>query len=830
MKLTVRFKIWALTLLALFAVVFPQFNWVEAAEKLQIIKMPGLSESRLQPVLKTLKQGGVSYSLYKENQMNRLDATDVLLPLANTLSDEQLKSLEKFLEKGGRLVLIPPEEYPDMNTFKLFKDLDFTLSGSSFVPQTQELLWQAKVSQTRDFLAVGSKVLMLDPTPGSVVMANWGETYPAVIKSSKGAFMNWDWGRELTPNANIEVLSFLLSPNSVAAMKTIQEKPPEPVAQTPTAQVAANPDGSTPLPSVDYGTHFKHMRDMDDYKRFVYNNIEAALQLSESVDVDQAERLMLKAEDHKSKYEQLFLSGNAVDGELEFEKAKNLMLKALVLASPSTKIEGRAIWLDRGSIVSSGSPEGLKALMKKLDDAGINVVYFETLNAGYPVYPSRYLPQNPLIQGWDPLKVAVDEGHKLGMEVHAWVWCFAVGNKKHNDVIYKPGDYAGPVLADKGLMSEALRMSNSGLVPNRQTEFWLSPASPKGRQFLKNVYSEIVSNYPVDGVQLDYIRFPFQNSQSYMGYDAVTRERFESETGMSLGAMSDATMKTWVAWKTHQVNTFVKDISETLKGIRPSVKLSAAVFPLPRASRLMAIQQDWETWVNNGWIDTLSPMTYSTSPDEYQRTIDRVATSADRPIIVYPGLAINRMDSVDLLNMVQAARRRGAMGTTIFAMAHLDQLKMQSLGQGPYKAKKPIPPHRDHVLSLATELKELETQFNKLVMTKSIETLTPTQMDSIRKHFAQSAKLVAFLKSQQQSGQMSEQAATEVSEAIRTEVRALDAEMQPWIEAERPAQPYRSLHFRSAMSRINNLCGYSMDRVAGIVNPTPGRVTAKAAE
>jgi uncharacterized lipoprotein YddW (UPF0748 family) len=716
-----------------------------------------------------------------------------------------------------------------MNTFRLFKDLNIALSGSSFAPQTQELLWSTQAMTVKDFLPVGSRLLAIDPSPESVVLANWGDVYPAIVKTKKGAFLNWDWGLELGSKTNVSVLAFLMSPQADQAMAEVQNAAQTKVATTPPATgPPANGDPNAPpaeeAPKMDFGLYFKKMRDLDDYKRFVYNNIESALQLSDSVDVQKAEQLLYQSDEHKAKFESLYLAGNLGEGDMEHEKAKSLLLKALVLASPSSKVEGRAIWLDRGSIVASGNPEGLRALMKKLDEAGINIVYFETVNAGFPIYPSKLLPQNPLVTDWDPLKVAVEEGHKRGMEVHAWVWCFAVGNKKHNDVIYKNGDYPGPILAEKGLITDALRMANTGLVPPRQTEFWLSPASPKARGFLKALYSEIVTNYDVDGLQLDYIRYPFQHSGTYMGYEAVGRERFEAETGLSLGALSDSTMKTWVAWKSHQVNTFVKEVSETLKGIRPTLKLSAAVFPMPRANRLMAIQQDWETWVNNGWIDTLSPMSYTSSPDELQKTIERLASSSDKQIIIYPGIAIHKMDSVELLNMVQAARRKGSMGSTIFAMAHLDDLKQTSLGQGPYKQKKPLPPHRDPLHAVSLLLNDYQAEFSKLANGRALDVLTPENVQSIQKTFTALNKMLAVLEEQAKAGRLSQASATEVAEAIKVEAQSLADKTQQWLELEKTAHPFRVYHFTSSLTRINNLLGYALERLDTYSNTATARV------
>ncbi|MHC5721898.1 MAG: family 10 glycosylhydrolase, partial [Nostoc sp.] len=81
--------------------------------------------------------------------------------------------------------------------------------------------------------------------------------------------------------------------------------------------------------------------------------------------------------------------------------------------------EIRAVWLDRGTIVRAGST-GLAQIFDRLAQAGINTVFFETVNAGYTIYPSQVAKeQNPLIRGWDPLAEAVKLAHERDMELHA---------------------------------------------------------------------------------------------------------------------------------------------------------------------------------------------------------------------------------------------------------------------------------------------------------------------------------------------------------------------------------------------------------------------------
>lgn len=396
----------------------------------------------------------------------------------------------------------------------------------------------------------------------------------------------------------------------------------------------------------------------------------------------------------KSQFESVWFTGDLAQANQIYAQAKELLLTQLFGQYPkSPELAGRAIWLDRGSIVESGSPEGLRKLLQGLKESGFNVIFFETLNAGFTMYPSQYTQQNPLIKGWNPLQVAVDESHRLGMELHAWVWCFAQGNVRHNAVIGKPAGYIGPVLSQPELNDAALRNAQGGLSIGGQNEFWLSPGKFEARQFLQNLYKEIVSQYNVDGLQLDYIRYPFQKGTGYAGYEAM--DRFTRETGIESGKMDASQFQAWNAWKAFQVSSFVRELSINLKRIKPDLTLSAAVFTLPRNRRMLLIQQDWETWLKNGWIDLLTPMSYSKSPSGIAKLSEYISDVSNDRAITYPGVSLIRNNGLRLIGALDQIQENGVMGATLFANAQLRPQTQDALKRGPFAhVDNVILPHR----------------------------------------------------------------------------------------------------------------------------------------
>lgn len=561
-------------------------------------------------------------------------------------------------------------------------------------------------------------------------------------------------------------------------------------------------------PEFDYGTYSYNLRILDDYNRRINNALETSRQLSLEVPEEKIRLMLKEAYQHKRKFESLYLGNQIQAGLDQYAEARRLTLRALALTSASPRVEGRAIWLDRGTILEAKNPQELKKMMLKLRQAGINIVYFETLNAGFPIYPSAILTHNPLVQGWDPLKTAVEEGHQLGMEVHAWVWVFAVGNQRHNPLIAKPGSYPGPVLVEGGLMSEALRARDGSLKGgNRQNEYWLDPASEKGRQLLLKVYEEIVSQYNVDGLQLDYIRYPFQTSATLMGFDPVGRDRFYQATGQSLDKLDDYTTKLWISWKTAQVSSFVQQVSERLRKIKPNLMISAAVFPMRRESRIVSIQQDWETWIENGWVDTLSPMSYTSDPQRLQGMFDYVQSSPRKRSLIYPGIALHRLDGGQLVQHLEALRQQGGLGATLFAGAHLDQEKIDTLGDGPYKEQASIPPHRDVVKSLQIILEDYSQKFNTLQAKGALASLSGGQTQHIQASLGKFNASLSALSAFKTAAHMP----IETLMSAQQSLAALQLATDPWLQSE-VNNPFRAQYFNQKMRLLDELLGYLVDK------------------
>ena len=152
------------------------------------------------------------------------------------------------------------------------------------------------------------------------------------------------------------------------------------------------------------------------------------------------------------------------------------------------------------------SPEGIRRqkeelieILDRLKQANFNTVLFQTRTRGDVLYRSDIEPFNSILTGrentdpgYDPLAFAVEECHKRGMECHAWMVAIPLGSRRHAQRL--------------GKKSVTKRQPEICVSYNRQ--YFLNPGHPKTKEYLMSLIREVVSRYDVDGIHLDYLRYP----------------------------------------------------------------------------------------------------------------------------------------------------------------------------------------------------------------------------------------------------------------------------------------------------------------------------------
>lgn len=283
------------------------------------------------------------------------------------------------------------------------------------------------------------------------------------------------------------------------------------------------------------------------------------------------------------------------------------------------KWETRAVWLTTLASLDwpknyARSEESIKLQKQELIDildkyqkANINTVLLQARVRAATIYPSDIEPWDQCITGvegrapgygYDPLGFAVEECHKRGMEIHAWIATIPVGAKNS--------------LGCRTLMKKGFRIRNFS------TGSYLDPADPSVAPYLASICGEIVRKYDVDGINLDYIRYPDGWPRpSYRDGDTPDQRR-------------------------SNITAIVRAIHDEVKAIKPWVKMSCS--PIGKHADLSRyssknfnahdrVSQEAQEWMRLGLMDQLYPMQYFRGDNYYPFLADWVENAYKREIV-----------------------------------------------------------------------------------------------------------------------------------------------------------------------------------------------------
>lgn len=373
-----------------------------------------------------------------------------------------------------------------------------------------------------------------------------------------------------------------------------------------------------------------------------------------------------------------------------------ILSHVVLVASP--KYEMRAVWLTTNwGLDWPASPatneRGAKqqqsdmcAMLDQVASMGFNTVFFQVRLRGEVLYHSAIEPWSAVVSGasgrspgYDPLAFVVDECHRRGLECHAWL-------------ITIP---AGSVSQVKRQGMSALPRRYPHLCVKLKGEWYLDPGHPETAEYLAMLAEEIVGNYPVDGIHLDYIRYPAENG------------RFPDAGSYAMYSQGEPIEQ----WRVDNISHIVHTVSSAVKDIDEAVMVSTAPlgryaiidgFPESDWVCMEGASQDVEQWVADGDNDFIVPMMYYPAENYFPYLYDWVQRVGDNGFMV-AGVGAYRLDpqtgnwSVeDIEHQIQAARHYGASGHAFFRMQHLLQypLLMHRLAGYYYRYPALIPPMR----------------------------------------------------------------------------------------------------------------------------------------
>ncbi|HCK98479.1 MAG TPA: hypothetical protein DHW42_00015 [Candidatus Marinimicrobia bacterium] len=346
-----------------------------------------------------------------------------------------------------------------------------------------------------------------------------------------------------------------------------------------------------------------------------------------------------------------------------------IIFLSLPVFSQTGNAEFRATWVITWNYSSSSfsvetSQQRIRDVLDNHVKANMNAVLFQVRQSGTAYYQSSFEPwgsYSPQYTDYDPLTFAIEEAHKRGMEVHAWFNCFAAASTAPGS---PAADHPEWVCRDQ---------AGTPMTESRA----LSPGLKSVRDYTVDVAMEIVNNYDIDGLHLDYVRWnEYSNSKKSKSYAAsidetrmldgfITEEQIEdlieNKGGRYLydvehpysttppDSIPGVSFSSWENYWRWSVTEFVRTLHDSIQSVKPWVRLSAATLGKYRWSGWQGygtVYHDAALWFNEGYVDQLTPMHYHWTTASGFLDMLAAGDPESWDYYIQPGIAAGRLFSV----------------------------------------------------------------------------------------------------------------------------------------------------------------------------------------
>ncbi len=360
--------------------------------------------------------------------------------------------------------------------------------------------------------------------------------------------------------------------------------------------------------------------------------------------------------------------------------------------APPRAGEVRALWVRSSSLTT---PASVAAVVRTARAVGFNTLLAQVRARGEAYYASRVEPRAEGLgtepSAFDPLATLLAEARRAGLRVHAWVNLNFVSSAvtlpaspehvvyRHPEWLMVPRPLVREILsvdpASPAYVGRLARWTRAEL--DRVEGLYLSPIDPAVHHYLSEVVSDLVGRYPLDGVHLDYIRYPddrFDYSPPALAafraavapeLDPSERRRLDRLAEADPLAYPDSLPEAWSRFRRARLSALLMRLRTAVRLARPAAVVSAAVAPDVDEAFARRLQ-DWRVWLENGLVDAVCPMAYTDDPSTFTRQVGHARALAG-PRAVWAGIGAFRLPAPRVPAFIDFARAAGADGVAIFS-------------------------------------------------------------------------------------------------------------------------------------------------------------------
>jgi len=357
-------------------------------------------------------------------------------------------------------------------------------------------------------------------------------------------------------------------------------------------------------------------------------------------------------------------------------RAANYEPSAILPPKPAREFRGAWIatvanidWPSKPGLSVPEQKRELRALLDRAAQLKLNAVIFQVRPMCDAFYASRIEPWSEYLTGvmgrapepfYDPLAFAVEEAHRRGLELHAWLNPFRAGHPS----------------AKSPIAPNHVSKTRPQLVKPYGKYLWLDPGERDVQDYSLRVVLDVVRRYDVDGVQFDDYYYPERGP----GEPDFPDERSWKKYGVSSGLSHDD-------WRRANVNAFIERVYHAIKAAKPWVKFGISPRgiwrpgyppPIKGMDAYARIYADSRKWLANGWLDYFSPQLYWPIEQREQSFSVLLKWWAEENVTgrhLWPGLATFKAEGWkpdEIPNQIRLARNQpGVSGFALYGMSNL---------------------------------------------------------------------------------------------------------------------------------------------------------------
>jgi len=336
----------------------------------------------------------------------------------------------------------------------------------------------------------------------------------------------------------------------------------------------------------------------------------------------------------------------------------------------------KAFWVIRDRLTTKKSVEQVVETAK---NNGFNHLFAQVRGRGDAYYNSEIVMRSPLVRGrnFDPLSELIRLAHKENIKVHAWVnvyllWSSEKKPKSKKHLLNQHPEWTARAYGD---LIDAKKKRRQFKLQGTEGVY-LSPGHPQVQKYLLAVFGELIDEYDIDGLHLDYVRYP---GPEY-GFNQAAMNSFREETGVDpeifiengpeitevVGKESvEAFERQWKNFKLRSISNLVIALKEKIETTGKPILLTAAVKPNPVSAREQNYQ-NWVRWVRSGTLDYAVPMNYNADLTLFMKNLESILTLVP-PEKLIMGIGAFNQNHFDVESKIYKSKSRGIENFIFFS-------------------------------------------------------------------------------------------------------------------------------------------------------------------